>query len=1343
MITQKELDAVKLSPTKKDFYQIWNELLDTAGKISERWDPRSTNEADPGIVLLKVLTACADKLNYTVDKNILEAFMPSATQEESMRKLCEMLGYNIKYYQSAVTDITIGYIGKAELDADNKFTIPKNTYITNNDKDVVYCTLEQVDFISKADSLRKVPAIEGQLVRCEGNNGYLINASMIDDRFRYYLPENQIAENGIFIYSAMSLQDDPYYNKGDAWTKVYNLNTQSINHKCYKFGYDSKLHRPYVQFPEDLQNIIGDGIYIDYIRTNGANGNITAKTLSAFQNSSDILHIVNGEISEDVQETEESDDNIISNADNFIVSNESATYGGKDIESINDAYNGFKKTIGTFDTLVTCRDYMNAIYNMTIGDIEYSANPNPVVSNVIVADIRDDINRAATLCTFNEYGIKYENIPYTSKTEREATTTDGKSVVIVETTPKINHFDLVLYPFKTILGMNTIAEYKNSFMYSTEYLNSITQVLNEEDEDSYFKTISHNFIIPDPDDIACIKNYVRLKAKITTTYKVGNSEESDILKNIYTAIFKAFNMRAVDFGEEIPFDTILEVIQGADTRIKNIALEEPVLYTVFSLVGGEEIEAVSGLKYSPSDETTLKGAKLFNRMTLQNVLAGKLPMFNYKTVFSTSYAEKKVDGQEPILPADDKKVVKITSTFIPEANSPEVGTKTDVVLSDNEVIQFRAPNYRTTVTYPSYVNYYLILKDQQVIAKNCEYKLKKGEYLLLNYTETSMDEDSEDVVKNIYYTEGDIIKPNFDIKNSVTNDAAYTKKTGYDFTSISKDLGDNYPNNGMYSFGAKQKVEIRKPIIIELGKPVEETDHSHKAFYFYWIRNNEKAAILKDQETILFDWDEDNGMSHTLLEGEYFFYTDSNKSDIAYYGAGTKITRTNDKLVFRKDIRSESLSVEVIQRDGLGAAIPWQQTLLGENNYIKIYEYKYISLFKGDLLENLTDISASLDHEINNEWQKLSPDTQVSYIVNYANGDKFDTKTEYLPTLADDENCWEVRSVLTYNVGPERSQTIHKDDSITIDYDDGTSDTLETTNSLSFKTNYPIYQNSETVDVESMIAEVKRSAARTGSAQNIQEFKLKVFELDELIRYTQPKGSSSEELQTLDDFNEHWTKVPLANAMQENVLTLHTLLPTDTFGIMTIYYITSETDKTKFSRLSTTGNALQIYNNNNSWWEGMTDSGTYILRPGINVIKLTNSCDVSIRVAKDKSTGTLYGSNDTVLVADLDIVDAKEEINPRLNYNVTNSNFTSAIEQLNADINEVDIKHNFYYNADIENANALDINPFIALDREDADIMSNPRMLYDYNNICNKFVISEIDADKLTSGITLTKSSKL
>jgi hypothetical protein len=44
MITEKEISEVSLSPTKKDYYQIWNELMELADKLSDRWSPESTNE---------------------------------------------------------------------------------------------------------------------------------------------------------------------------------------------------------------------------------------------------------------------------------------------------------------------------------------------------------------------------------------------------------------------------------------------------------------------------------------------------------------------------------------------------------------------------------------------------------------------------------------------------------------------------------------------------------------------------------------------------------------------------------------------------------------------------------------------------------------------------------------------------------------------------------------------------------------------------------------------------------------------------------------------------------------------------------------------------------------------------------------------------------------------------------------------------------------------------------------------------------------------------------------------------------------------------------------------------
>ena len=272
MITNTELAAVKLSPTKKDYYQIWNELMDIAGKISERWDPSSTNESDPGIVLLKVLTAVADKLNYNIDANTLEAFMPSAAQEESMRKLTEMLGYDMKYYQSATTEVKITYNNNSEEPIDRTLTIDKFTNLKDIDDNINYVTLSPLSLTSDIP-FGNVNCMEGELVECETDDNNIVSMFHLDDNKRYFLPETQIAENGIFISNIENNIE------GQEWKKVSNLNAQSLGSKVFKFGFDSQEGLPYIQFPEDISTIIEDGLRIRYIRTSGADGNISMNTL--------------------------------------------------------------------------------------------------------------------------------------------------------------------------------------------------------------------------------------------------------------------------------------------------------------------------------------------------------------------------------------------------------------------------------------------------------------------------------------------------------------------------------------------------------------------------------------------------------------------------------------------------------------------------------------------------------------------------------------------------------------------------------------------------------------------------------------------------------------------------------------------------------------------------------------------------------------------------------------------------------------------------------------------------------------------------------------------------------
>lgn len=764
MITEKEHQITQLSATKKDYYQIWAELLDTARKLSERWDPTTTNESDPGIILLKVLTGIADKLNYNIDKNALEAFMPSAAQEESMRKLCEMMGYAMKYYRSATTDVTVYFAGKpSEWQTDDTagvsvLVLPEFTQFTNIDKDIVYTTTEQATF-TKSTSSVTIPCIEGIINYCEEDNNGIITMNNIDDNNRYYLPITQVAENGVFIYN---ITDNVISTR---WEQVDNLNSQELQKKIYKFGYDSKRFLPYIEFPSDISSLIEDGLSIAYIASNGLSGNISARTLTRFETSSV------WKLPTDGSYNNYNTTGVEHTSDEFKCYNASAATNGTDKESLNNAYKNFKKTIGTFDTLVTCRDYMNKIYTLTTS----YTDTTPLVSNSIISDIRDDINKAIAICSFDDSGINYLVKPLTtakfdiedeSANDTPAATTlaanyYGKVLKHTNTTSSeityyksvkqgisyiwgaipeepedlIDNFDLILYPFQTLHGLNTKAEYGATFKNTN--LNTANSVIHALAD---FKTISHNLQLPENSDIMCIKNYLRLNAKITTINKVTAAEWSAILDHIKTAIYTKFNCRQLDFSEVIPFDDILDAIQNADVNIKNVSLEEPDLYTAFMTADNKEYlfetaknpitDADIIAKFTIGEKNNYTAAntetrqailedkrrlanEIYNKLAIRNILAGRVCLFNYNTDFKTTVAEQQVKEYDSLVypQTQDKTIVRLSPKL--DITAPEDNTKT-LELSSNQIIQFRAPNFKTTVSYPAYVNYYLHLNSETV-----------------------------------------------------------------------------------------------------------------------------------------------------------------------------------------------------------------------------------------------------------------------------------------------------------------------------------------------------------------------------------------------------------------------------------------------------------------------------------------------------------------------------------------------------------------------------------------------------------------------------------------------------
>lgn len=91
--------------TSKDYNSILNDLIDAIPGLTDLWTSRE--DGDPGIVLVKLMSALGDMLSYNLDKQALEYYAPTVTQRKNAQKLFDLVGYKMHWYRAATTQITV------------------------------------------------------------------------------------------------------------------------------------------------------------------------------------------------------------------------------------------------------------------------------------------------------------------------------------------------------------------------------------------------------------------------------------------------------------------------------------------------------------------------------------------------------------------------------------------------------------------------------------------------------------------------------------------------------------------------------------------------------------------------------------------------------------------------------------------------------------------------------------------------------------------------------------------------------------------------------------------------------------------------------------------------------------------------------------------------------------------------------------------------------------------------------------------------------------------------------------------------------------------------------------
>lgn len=735
-----------ISYTSKDFQSIYPELLDLVKKLTNKWDPSLSNESDPGVILLKLNALIADKNNYNIDKNVLECFPQSVTQYGNARKLYDLLGYNMNHYISAITNVQFRLKANNNLvtSSSNAVKIEQFKQLTDDSGKLSWILLQDVQLLNKitdksgnvvniGNVVNAVEAsvMQGRIKDYIINGQYIIYLNNLDENLRLYFDEKQVAQNGIFIkeQDVKGQYIIPGTNLTDGlstgWTRVDNLAAYPPNMKIYQFGILPNSNTCYIQFPKDIANLIGSGLNIKYIISDGLDGNISKNTLTKFV---DNLVFKNGNNTEVIN-------------DKIIIKQPNSTNDGKNPESLDEAYFNYKKTVGTFDTLITKRDFENFIYNLKVDNSNLS-----LVSNLKVSDRTNDLN--------DSYYVQ---------------TRQGMSILKKELVTKFDNINnLKLYMLNTS-NVEDFDSYKDCFKYP----NNPSSLLNNDIEPTLaeIKSLPANLNLLNKNNILIYLNNYTLKGSILTYYKVTSAEKKEIEDNIRNTLYIKYQPHNLEYGKELDYNDLISTIKSADSRIKTVILDTPVISGTTSIDVSNNSASISNNQ---------------NDIVAKTILSGNLQLYNFLDNLNIQFGQSKIntityDENTPYIKGNIKSITSIAKYTLP--NYSEITDKFDTAayeLKLNENLYVLKPVMDTVTEYVAPVQY--AFKLNNAIHYNENYTLTEGETLTLTYRE------SADTLKTTTdtYTQGTIIS--FNSSDKTSTDTIKVDASGTLFTNQTIDI---------------------------------------------------------------------------------------------------------------------------------------------------------------------------------------------------------------------------------------------------------------------------------------------------------------------------------------------------------------------------------------------------------------------------------------------------------------------------------------------------------------------------------------------------------------------------
>lgn len=226
-----------LNYTSKDYNSIYTDLVSAIPSLTNTWT--NTEDGDPGIVLVKLMSILGDMLSYNMDKQALEYYSSTVTQRKNAAKLYDLVGYRMHWYISATNRITVNNI--AEVPSNLQAVVTYQQYLDETNEDVkdrlkIQYETESQPFFAEHDSDTYPQFYTDGMPNYEA----ALHSTLQDSLYNEYLV--WVNENSINIFTYIA---SPTSN-----INIYNGNNLSI---------------PYIIRPTTASNVTSDNNYLNAV----------------------------------------------------------------------------------------------------------------------------------------------------------------------------------------------------------------------------------------------------------------------------------------------------------------------------------------------------------------------------------------------------------------------------------------------------------------------------------------------------------------------------------------------------------------------------------------------------------------------------------------------------------------------------------------------------------------------------------------------------------------------------------------------------------------------------------------------------------------------------------------------------------------------------------------------------------------------------------------------------------------------------------------------------------------------------------------------------------------------